>query len=58
MRVLNRERLLNWIEDVCERIAAALALARQRERAQREQDEREEFARQLRRRRVWFPGDF
>lgn len=53
-----RERLLNWFEDECVRIAAALAIERQRERAQREQDERDEFARQLRRRRVWFPGDF
>jgi len=58
MRVLNRERLLNWVEDVCERIAASLALARQREREQREQEAHEELARQLRRRRVWFPGDF
>lgn len=58
MRWLNRERLLNWFEDECVRIAAALAIERQREQAQREQHEREEFARQLRRRRAWFPGDF
>jgi hypothetical protein len=35
-----RERLLNWFEDECVRIAAALAIERQREQAQREQDER------------------